>query len=286
MPVYTIHYNSQNRYDSVVFEAVLEFLILPETNNNQKLVKFDIKTNTDTPYYISKNNYGFKLIRFRFTDNLDLFEINVNIDVDKKNINPFENAFLSAADEQKILKSHENNIQNYFYLNPGLYTKPTESWIPPKIKKDENVFNFAQRVNDLVYYSMTYDLSNASIERKLDEVIESSTGVCQDYAHLMIAMLRANNIPARYVSGYLNQGKHNQGDGAIHAWVEVFIPGVGWLGFDPTNKLLEDRNYIKISHGVDLSECTSLKGVVKSPGSNSTEYNVQVKEKQTKQVNQ
>ena len=286
MPVYTINYSSQNRYVSTVFEAVLEFLILPENNENQKLIKLDINSNPETPHYFSKNQYDVDLLRFRFTQNLDLFTLDVNMKVEKQPVNPFNNEFLSVAEEQKILFSDEYIIENYFYLTPGTFTQPTENWNPQKKREHESVFDFSQKVNEQVYNSMTYDLSNASVEKKLNEVIESSTGVCQDYAHLMIAILRNNNIPARYVSGYLNQGKNYQGDGAIHAWVEVFIPGVGWLGFDPTNNLLEDNNYIKISHGVDLSECNSLKGVVKSTGTNSTHYSVQVKEIQTKQMNQ
>lgn len=286
MPVYTINYNSENRYDSPVFEAVLEFLILPHTNENQKLVTLDIKSEPKTNHYISKNLYDFDLLRFRFAENIDTFRLNVSMEIEKQPVNPFNNNFLSVNEEHEILRSHDNRVENYYFLNPGIYTQPFENWDAPEIQEQESIFDFCLKVNELVYHSMTYDLNNASVEKRLSEVIESSTGVCQDYAHLMIAMLRANNIPARYVSGYLNQGTHYQGSGAIHAWVEVLIPEVGWIGFDPTNNLLEDHNYIKISHGVDLSECTSLKGVVKSTGGNSTDYNVQVKETQTKQMNQ
>jgi transglutaminase-like putative cysteine protease len=101
----------------------------------------------------------------------------------------------------------------------------------------------------------------------------------------MLAILRKNNIPSRYVSGYLNQGSQKLGDGAVHAWIQALIPGIGWLGFDPTNNLLEDHHYIKIAHGVDIRDCTTLKGVVKGSVTNQTDYHVFVAE-QNKGVNQ
>ena len=106
-------------------------------------------------------------------------------------------------------------------------------------------------------------------------------GVCQDFAHLFLAVMRANSIPARYVSGYLNQGQSFAGDAALHAWVEAFLPGTGWIGFDPSNNLLANAHYLKIGHGLDYSDCMPIKGVFVARANGNTEYSVKVVEQQT-----
>ncbi len=90
--------------------------------------------------------------------------------------------------------------------------------------------------------------------------------------------MRKTGLPARYVSGYLNQGTEYRGSAFMHAWAEVMIPELGWTGFDPTNNLIVNNNYLKVSHGSDYSECGTLKGIVRSNGTNKTEYTVQVVE--------
>ena len=90
--------------------------------------------------------------------------------------------------------------------------------------------------------------------------------------------MRQTGLPARYVSGYLNQGNDYKGSSFMHAWAEVMIPELGWIGFDPTNNILADHNYLKVSHGVDYTECGTLKGIIRNSGTNKTQYSVQVVE--------
>src|SRR5690606_35595902 len=107
-----------------------------------------------------------------------------------------------------------------------------------------------------------------------------------DYTHIFIGMCRYNGIPACYVSGYLNQGMDFVGSTLMHAWVEAFIPGVGWVGFDPTNNLLVNEHYIKVSHGADYADCSPIKGVLKTNGENKTSYQVKVFSQQAQQSQQ
>jgi transglutaminase-like putative cysteine protease len=90
-------------------------------------------------------------------------------------------------------------------------------------------------------------------------------GVCQDYAHLMIAVCRSVGLPSRYVSGYHFvgdlQGSNANFEQASHAWVETHIPGTGWLGFDPTNNVEVNWRYIKLGHGRDYKDIVPVKGV-------------------------
>ena len=123
---------------------------------------------------------------------------------------------------------------------------------------------------------LSFDPDPTDVHTTVNEVIALKKGVCQDYAHLFIAMARKNHIPCRYVSGYLNQGSTLMGSAVMHAWVEAFIPGHGWHGFDPTNNLLADVNHIKVAHGVDYSDCGPIKGILKTTGGNTTKYYTKV----------
>ncbi len=93
--------------------------------------------------------------------------------------------------------------------------------------------------------------------------------------------MRANGIPARYVSGYLDQGHEFTGNAAMHAWAEALLPGTGWIGFDPSNNLLANIHYIKIGHGLDYKDCMPINGILIAKGEGTTEYSVQVNEQQT-----
>lgn len=96
------------------------------------------------------------------------------------------------------------------------------------------------------------------------------------FVRIFIAIAHNNRIPCRYVSGYLDQGKSFKGSLQMHAWIEAMIPGIGWTGFDPTNNILQDYHYIKVCHGVDFSECSPIRGILKSHGEQSTSYEVKV----------
>ena len=87
------------------------------------------------------------------------------------------------------------------------------------------------------------------------EVLGNRRGVCQDFAHIMIGALRSLRLPARYISGYLRSGADYQGAEASHAWVSVFVPGSGWLSFDPTNDMIPSDAHVTLAWGRGLQRC-------------------------------
>jgi transglutaminase-like putative cysteine protease len=108
----------------------------------------------------------------------------------------------------------------------------------------------------------TYLPAVTHVHTTMEEALRLRQGVCQDFAHVMIGLCRALGIPARYVSGYLYNGPVDQlkGAQASHAWIEVFIPGVGWRGLDPTNQQQVDCRYVKIASGRDYADVSPLRG--------------------------
>ena len=125
----------------------------------------------------------------------------------------------------------------------------------------------------------TYDPEATTVTTPVAEVIELRRGVCQDFAHLMLSCLRSLGLPARYVSGYILNtpppGKEKlEGADASHAWVAAHCPGLGWVGFDPTNAKLADTEFVTVAWGRDFADVTPLRGVVL--GSGEQEPTVQV----------
>ena len=94
--------------------------------------------------------------------------------------------------------------------------------------------------------------------------MEIKKGVCQDFAILLLQLLRSTGIPSRYVSGYICPNKNElRGEGATHAWVEIYSPKQGWLGLDPTNDIWTMDNHVKLSTGRNFNDCTLVKGTFK-----------------------
>ena len=123
-----------------------------------------------------------------------------------------------------------------------------------------------QRLSDTVHDSFTYVPGSTDAASPIEHILESGEGVCQDYAHVMIAIARSWGVPARYVSGYVLVRRRADGqrrEVATHAWVDCLLPGLGWVGFDPTNKRVVDERYVRIALGRDFQDVSPTRGVLR-----------------------
>jgi len=127
-----------------------------------------------------------------------------------------------------------------------------------------------------------YEPGTTNISTPVSAVMERRRGVCQDFAHLMIAGLRGLGLPARYVSGYLRtyrreEDKALRGADASHAWVSAWCgPAIGWIELDPTNDLVVDREHIVLAYGRDFSDVSPLSGVILGGGEHGLDVEVTV----------
>jgi transglutaminase-like putative cysteine protease len=126
-----------------------------------------------------------------------------------------------------------------------------------------------------IYTDFTYQSGSTTVRTRLSEVLERRTGVCQDFAHLLIACARSMGLAARYVSGYIETrppaGQEKlRGVDASHAWASVWVPGGGWLHIDPTNDQFIDNRYVILGTGRDYRDVSPLRGIVFTEGSGST----------------
>lgn len=152
-----------------------------------------------------------------------------------------------------------------------------ESFAPGKL-----LFDCANNLMQRIYTDFIYTPGFTTIATPVAEVMKKRKGVCQDFAHLAIACIRSLGLPARYVSGYIEtmpeEGEPKlTGADASHAWFAVFIPGIGWIDFDPTNNQLPSFQHITIGWGRDYADVTPLKGVILSSGKHKLDVAVDVK---------
>ncbi|MND97909.1 Protein-glutamine gamma-glutamyltransferase [compost metagenome] len=128
----------------------------------------------------------------------------------------------------------------------------------------KSILEIAQQCNNYIFNHFTYTKGITNIETTVDEILEIRKGVCQDFAHVLLQLLRTAGIPSRYVSGYICPNESGlRGEGATHAWVEIYTPNQGWLGLDPTNNIWTMDNHVKLSVGRNFYDCTPVKGTFK-----------------------
>jgi transglutaminase-like putative cysteine protease len=137
------------------------------------------------------------------------------------------------------------------------------------------VVDIAMYVSRYIRTTFEYATAVTNASSPIDEVLELGKGVCQDFAHLMLAVLRSFGLPARYVSGYLHRpGKASQS----HAWVEVWLGEAGWFGIDPTNDVAIDEHFVKAAVGRNFTDVPPNKGVYRGSGDEQIFARVETRE--------
>jgi transglutaminase-like putative cysteine protease len=136
-------------------------------------------------------------------------------------------------------------------------------------------------LSEYVFDHFEYRQGVTNVETPAEDIWQLKAGVCQDFAHILLALLREVGIPARYVSGYVCPKKEEgeaevRGIGATHAWVEAYIPFYGWLGLDPTNNTIVNDGHVRMAIGRNFPDCTPVKGTYKGTGTHKLHVSVHV----------
>lgn len=155
-----------------------------------------------------------------------------------------------------------------------VYREPTPLTFLSEVYRVDLEGSIVQKAWSICHYvnrQMEYVPQVTSLDTPVSEIVRTHQGVCQDYAHLMIALCRLYGIPARYVCGFM------EGEGETHAWVEV-CDGGAWHGFDPTHKVKIEFGYVKLAHGRDASDCPVSRGLYMGNALQETEVSVMLKE--------
>jgi len=148
-----------------------------------------------------------------------------------------------------------------------------------RLRRKEDPLTMLRRLNKQVYDRFDYKPKSTKADSPIELALSSKAGVCQDFSHIMIALVRSRlQIPCRYVSGYLYHGdahKDRSESSATHAWVEAFLPELGWVGFDPTNDLVAGDRHIRTAIGRDYADVPPTHGIFR--GRTKSELSVAVR---------
>lgn len=282
MITYRIRYEAENHYNHEVHEALFEFLVLPCNDSTQEVIEEKTENSLHVPVFHAKNVFGYDSINIRIGQPFRHFKITVTCTVKKETegIIQLSQESLPLEEELQMLQSDDFIVDHYLFIAQTPLTELPVDRIPQPLlyQRDKPLFAYAKELNNVLHGMMEYKAGVTTPATRACDVLNNPKGVCQDYSHLMLGILRHQQIPCRYVSGYLNQGQQFMGSAQMHAWIEVFIPKLGWVGLDPTNNLMADQHHIKVADGTDYNDCSPLKGHIKPPGPNSTDHTVQVVE--------
>ncbi len=266
MPVYKIHHITQYTYDRPVRESVNEIRIYPYSSPEQEALLHEIQI-TGNPKVETFNDYwGNKSGSFSILPSHNQLTIESKLVIRTTRNNQLSINFHSGMDE--LQRETRNNMQLLVLSEPDaiLSQESIREMVTKAALPERSVAAATEFFSEYIFRNFKYKKGVTGIETTVDEILEAKGGVCQDFTHLMLQLLRTAGIPARYVSGYICPNKNGmRGEGATHAWVEAWIPGFGWAGIDPTNNCWVTNNHIKLSVGRDFKDCTPVKGAFKGP---------------------
>ena len=171
----------------------------------------------------------------------------------------------------------------YEHLAPSGFARPTpllDAFTDElHLDRSDDPLRLLRHVMTEINRRFEYRPKSTRVDSPIDEALAARCGVCQDFAHIFIAVARRFGIPSRYVSGYLFRRTETElrtADDATHAWVECYVPGVGWCGFDPTNNEDAGEGHIRVAVGRDYFDVPPTRGVYKGISAVRTELAVAV----------
>jgi len=269
-------------YQTQVTHCLNEVRLTPRTLPGQELLETTIRVEPQPAFmHRRKDYYGNEVISFEVFEKHEQLEATAESTVqvlaasaDASSISWEEARDVVAAqpDSEAMLASE------FIYDSPYVpsvtkleeYARKTFTPGRPLIEAAKDL---TQRINT----DFKYHPKSTSIDVALAEVLRNRRGVCQDFAHVMIGALRSHKLAARYVSGYVRPGPKVQGAQASHAWVSVFVPGTGWVSFDPTNNLLVSDSHVTLAWGRDYGDVTPVKGITLGGAGQTIEVEVYVR---------
>lgn len=290
----SISHVTKYEYVCPVTDSVNEIRLTPSTNDRQSCYQQSITIEPTASLFSYEDYFGNRVHAFSVNAPHRQLTIRSAMTVVTKEAPSAEErkqylSNRSARQAWEWLKAEEANNRFTEFLLPTAYTAiTTEIKQFASESKDEgfdeeqfSVLEWLIDLSDRIRSEFIYDSEATDVKTTASEMFEKRRGVCQDFAHFMIACCRSFHIPARYVSGYHFVGDLQGGtanfEQASHAWVEAFVPGLGWCSFDPTNADPVGERYVKLGHGRDYKDIVPVKGVYRGSGEQKLNVAVDVR---------
>ena len=243
-----INHKTSYKYSTEVPKLIQCVKLYPTQCENQQIIEWEINCNSGKIVESHIDGLGHKI--------LNIYNKNFSgkLEITSKGI--VKTRYLSG-----IIKGLSEKVNPLCFLRNTNLTLPCRKIenLAKKIKK-KNLIEFAHELNLSVSNSIKYVSGSTSTSTSSREAIEQGEGVCQDFAHILISAARLCGIPARYVNGFLYEDL-NATENSTHAWGELFLKEIGWVGFDPSHKKCVDDKYIRINSGFDFMDASIIKGI-------------------------
>jgi len=264
MAIFKIVHITKYQYNWPIKESINEIRLFPHNFENQDVLQYELHITNNPDVEISKDYYGNRVGNFNNLEAHSEMTIESRMSVRVNHSLKIPEIDLTTVADLEIEKQKSVLLLRLSYPE----TIQKQNKINAILKKidcmDKPIIEIAQRCNQYIYENFTYTKGITNIETTVDEILAMKKGVCQDFAHVLLQLLRTVGIPSRYVSGYICPNESGlRGEGATHAWVEIYTPTQGWLGLDPTNNIWTMDNHIRLSVGKNFYDCTPVKGTFK-----------------------
>lgn len=266
MAIFRIHHVTRYEYDRPVKESVNEIKIFPYKCPEQEILQHDLLITGQPEIHTFTDYWGNKSGNFNLLPPHKVLTIESKLLVRTTASSQLQINFHSTfAQLQEEMAGHLLLLE---LAQPDIIkTQSAINNIITVIKQPgKSVAAVTEHCSEYIFKNFKYLKGITNIETTVDELLQHRAGVCQDFAHIMLHILRSCGIPCRYVSGYICPNKDGmRGEGATHAWVEAWIPGYGWAGIDPTNNVWVTNKHVKLSVGRHFNDCSPVKGTFKGP---------------------
>jgi transglutaminase-like putative cysteine protease len=278
---YTVRHVTRFTYESPISESMMEVRKQPRTDNLQRCLHFALLTSPASRVLSYQDHDHNTVHHFNIPGQHSRLTLTAEALVECMPARPLPYRLGPAAWSR--VDAMVSSGQWWEYLSPSVFVRQTPSL--GAFRKELGL----ERGNDPLvtlrwlmgemYARFEYSPQSTRVDSPIDEALDTRRGVCQDFAHIFLSLVRSLGAPARYVSGYLFQeaGRHDRSiDGATHAWVDVLLPDLGWVGLDPTNNLIAEDRHIRVAIGRDYADVPPTRGVFKGVSAVKSELNVAV----------
>jgi len=279
---YSIRHITRFRYSEPVHESVMELRMQPRSEGAQSLRNFQIATTPRAQLYAYTDYLGNAVYHFNVLRAHEELRIDVQAVVEMI-ARPSPPAAADALEWQRYnaLNLHDDHFD---LMEPSKFAIPSRALreftdAHGLTAPDGDPLTALRRVNKAIHDAFDYEQGITQVHSPIDHALAARRGVCQDFAHIMIAVARSWGIPTRYVSGYLHhrrKGQDRSDQDATHAWVEAWLPSLGWVGFDPTNDIEAGERHIRVAVGRDYADVPPTRGTFKGDAESELAISVSV----------
>jgi transglutaminase-like putative cysteine protease len=290
---YSIRHRTTYDYEGEVVHAHQLLHLLPRACERQTVRRHAIEV---TPAPASRGEevdaFGNPVTRLEFDRSHKRLDVVAELEVEVRNGtattledgDPWEAVRDGLAYHPGALPTERLDANRFRLRSPHVWLKTAfADYAGECFPPDTPILTGARTLMAKIHGEFTYSPGVTTVATPLVEVLEKRRGVCQDFAHLMIACLRSLGIAARYVSGYLRTTRNEAnstlvGADASHAWVSVYCPPLGWIDLDPTNGVRVDGDHVTIAWGRDFGDVSPLRGVLFGGGRHTVAVEVSTRE--------